>query len=163
SGTFDQESGGEVPSPGAAPGAAWVNSIGITPPSGKAVVLRTIGGAPCACATAVTPNVMSSARCEARRIVTFLQNGENAYERPKVLVAISEARAFFQGRRKLHAPYPQVTAYLRVGYEADSGRPRNSRQRLWLPDRRTPDVATARPPSARIPRAPARPAGAGKR
>src|SRR5262245_24490764 len=36
---------GEVPSPGAAPGAAWLNFTGIWPPSGNPVMVRVIAGA----------------------------------------------------------------------------------------------------------------------
>src|SRR6185503_8228713 len=51
-GTLPQLIAGEVPSPGAAPGAAWLNLTGICPPSGKPVTVSVIaggGGAPPRC------------------------------------------------------------------------------------------------------------------
>jgi len=48
-GTFPHDNAGEVPSPGAAPGAAWLNFTGMIVPSAKAFVLRVIGaGVVCA-------------------------------------------------------------------------------------------------------------------
>src|SRR6188508_1054960 len=44
-GTFVQLMAGDVPSPGAAPGAAWLNFTGISPPSGKPCTVSTIAGA----------------------------------------------------------------------------------------------------------------------
>src|SRR5688572_18444179 len=44
-GTFVQVMAGDVPSPGAAPGAAWLNFTGISPPSGKPCTVRTMAGA----------------------------------------------------------------------------------------------------------------------
>src|SRR5688572_14127183 len=44
-GTLVQLIAGEVPSPGAAPGAAWLKRTGISPPSGKPVTVNTIAGA----------------------------------------------------------------------------------------------------------------------
>src|SRR5688572_1752723 len=44
-GTFVQLIAGEVPSPGAAPAAAWLNRTGISPPSGKPCTVSTIAGA----------------------------------------------------------------------------------------------------------------------
>src|SRR5262245_47176782 len=43
-GAFIHLISGEVPSPGAAPGAAWLNSTGICPPSAKPVIVMVIGG-----------------------------------------------------------------------------------------------------------------------
>ena len=44
-GTLVQVIAGDVPSPGAAPSAAWLNLTGIWPPSGKPAMLIVIGGA----------------------------------------------------------------------------------------------------------------------
>ena len=41
---LDQLIAGEVPSPGAAPGAAWLNFTGIWPPSGNPGMVNVIGG-----------------------------------------------------------------------------------------------------------------------
>src|SRR5919198_489820 len=45
-GTFVQLIAGEVPSPGAAPGAAWLNFTGISPPSGNAAMVIVMAGPP---------------------------------------------------------------------------------------------------------------------
>src|SRR3569832_114609 len=49
---------GDVPSPGATPGAAWLNLTGIWPPSGYPAIVSVITGAapPAFCATAETVN-----------------------------------------------------------------------------------------------------------
>jgi hypothetical protein len=44
-GTFVQVIAGDVPSPGAAPGAAWLKRTGISPPSGKPCTVSTMAGA----------------------------------------------------------------------------------------------------------------------
>src|SRR5256885_8078111 len=44
-GTFAQLIAGDVPSPGAAPSAAWLNFTGIWPPSGKPETVKVIAGA----------------------------------------------------------------------------------------------------------------------
>ena len=44
-GTFVQLIAGDVPSPGAAPGAAWLKRTGISPPSAKPCTVSTIAGA----------------------------------------------------------------------------------------------------------------------
>jgi hypothetical protein len=44
-GTLVHVMAGDVPSPGAAPGAAWLNFTGISPPSGKPCTVSTIAGA----------------------------------------------------------------------------------------------------------------------
>src|SRR5215207_6984928 len=43
-GTLAHAIAGDVPSPGAAPGAAWLNFTGISPPSGKPVTVSVIAG-----------------------------------------------------------------------------------------------------------------------
>src|SRR4029078_9501825 len=43
-GTLAQLIAGDVPSPGAAPGAAWLNFTGIWPPSGNPVTVNVMAG-----------------------------------------------------------------------------------------------------------------------
>src|SRR5207249_12096951 len=57
-GTLAQVIAGDVPSPGAAPSAAWLNLTGISPPSGNPVIVIVIGGPPAPGAPARCP-----ARC----------------------------------------------------------------------------------------------------
>src|SRR5512134_2660314 len=65
-GTFVQLIAGDVPSPGAAPGAAWLNFTGICPPSGNPLTVIVIGGplaagaAPRCCADAGRARTRSS-------------------------------------------------------------------------------------------------------
>jgi hypothetical protein len=44
-GTFDHVMAGDVPSPGATPGAAWLILTGICPPSANPATVIVIGGA----------------------------------------------------------------------------------------------------------------------
>ena len=44
-GTLAHAIAGDVPSPGAAPSAAWLNFTGISPPSGNPVTVSVIAGA----------------------------------------------------------------------------------------------------------------------
>jgi hypothetical protein len=44
-GVFVHDIAGDVPSPGATPGAAWLNLTGICPPSANPETVNVIGGA----------------------------------------------------------------------------------------------------------------------
>jgi hypothetical protein len=64
-GTSFQFNSGEAPSPGAAPGAAWLNIKGMMPPSGKAGEdIDIMDGAAGACAKA--KEILSKTRNEVR-------------------------------------------------------------------------------------------------
>src|SRR5262245_8558098 len=69
-GTLVQLNAGDVPSPGAAPGAAWLNFTGMSPPSGNPETVNVIGGlagAPPRCpprSWALTDTVISRMRTE---------------------------------------------------------------------------------------------------
>src|SRR4051812_26966764 len=88
-GTLDQLIAGEVPSPGATPGAAWLNFTGIWPPSGNPAIVIVIGGAAGAAAPRCPPRSCAVADAETSQAAVTGNVSRSEVRRMRMLVLVS--------------------------------------------------------------------------